>query len=28
VARREWLETADLLNTLPLKEILKWCNKN
>jgi DNA polymerase (family 10) len=25
VARRGWLETADLLNTLPLKGILKWC---
>ncbi|MGQ9647729.1 MAG: DNA polymerase/3'-5' exonuclease PolX [Thermodesulfobacteriota bacterium] len=25
VARRGWLETQDLLNTLSLKEILKWC---
>ena len=25
VARRGWLETKDLLNTLSLKEILKWC---
>jgi DNA polymerase (family 10) len=24
VARRGWLETQDVLNTLPLKEILKW----
>ena len=27
VARRGWLETADILNTLPLKGILKWCGK-
>jgi DNA polymerase (family 10) len=27
VARRGWLETPDLLNTLSLKEILKWCHK-
>ena len=27
VARRGWLETPDLLNTLPLKEILKWCHR-
>jgi DNA polymerase (family 10) len=26
VARRGWLETPDLLNTLPLKGILKWCH--
>lgn len=25
VARRGWLETGDLLNTLPLRGILKWC---
>jgi DNA polymerase (family 10) len=25
VARRGWLGTPDLLNTLPLKGILKWC---
>jgi DNA polymerase (family 10) len=25
VARRGWLETRDVLNTLSLKEILKWC---
>lgn len=25
VARRGWLETQDVLNTLSLKEILKWC---
>ena len=24
VARRGWLENKDILNTLPLKEILKW----
>jgi DNA polymerase (family 10) len=28
VARRGWLETKDVLNTLSLKEILKWCHKN
>ncbi len=28
VARRGWLETQDVLNTLPLKEILKWCHKS
>ncbi len=27
VARRGWLETPDLLNTLSLKEMLKWCHK-
>ena len=27
VARRGWLETQDLLNTLSLKEMLKWCHK-
>ncbi len=27
VARRGWLETPDLLNTLPLKGILKWCRR-
>lgn len=27
VARRGWLETKDVLNTLPLKEILKWCRR-
>ena len=27
VARRGWLESADLLNTLPLKGFLKWCRK-
>ncbi len=27
VARRGWLETKDVLNTLPLEEILKWCQK-
>ena len=26
VARRGWLETPDILNTLPLKGILKWCH--
>jgi hypothetical protein len=26
VARRGWLEAKDVLNTLPLKEILKWCH--
>ncbi len=26
VARRGWLETKDILNTLSLKEILKWCH--
>jgi len=26
VARRGWLETQDLLNTLSLKEMLKWCH--
>jgi len=26
VARRGWLETPDVLNTLPLKGILKWCH--
>jgi len=27
VARRGWLESPDLLNTLPLKGILKWCHR-
>ncbi len=27
VARRGWLETQDVLNTLSLKELLKWCHK-
>ena len=27
VARRGWLESKDILNTLPLKEILKWCRR-
>lgn len=27
VARRGWLETKDVLNTLSLKEILKWCHQ-
>jgi DNA polymerase (family 10) len=27
VARRGWLEAADILNTLPLKGILKWCHR-
>jgi DNA polymerase (family 10) len=27
VARRGWLETKDVLNTLSLKELLKWCHK-
>ncbi|HUL37367.1 MAG TPA: PHP domain-containing protein, partial [Thermodesulfobacteriota bacterium] len=27
VARRGWLETKDVLNTLSVKEILKWCRK-
>jgi len=27
VARRGWLETPDLLNTLSLKEISKWCRR-
>jgi len=27
VARRGWLENEDILNTLPLKSILKWCHK-
>jgi DNA polymerase (family 10) len=26
VARRGWLEAPDILNTLSLKEILKWCH--
>lgn len=26
VAKRGWLETKDILNTLSLKEILKWCH--
>ncbi len=28
VARRGWLETQDVLNTLSLKEILKWCQRS
>jgi DNA polymerase (family 10) len=28
VARRGWLETPNILNTLPLKGILKWCHKS
>jgi DNA polymerase (family 10) len=28
VAKRGWLETADVLNTLSLKEILKWCHQS
>jgi DNA polymerase (family 10) len=28
VARRGWLEAKDVLNTLSLKEILKWCQSN
>ena len=27
VARRGWLETTDVLNTLSLKEILSWCHR-
>jgi DNA polymerase (family 10) len=27
VARRGWLETPDLLNTLPLKGFLNWCSR-
>jgi DNA polymerase (family 10) len=27
VARRGWLETKDVLNTLSLKEMLKWCHQ-
>ena len=27
VARRGWLESQDLLNTLSLKEVLKWCRR-
>ncbi|MGB9628991.1 MAG: PHP domain-containing protein, partial [Thermodesulfobacteriota bacterium] len=27
VARRGWLETQDVLNTLSLKEILRWCHR-
>jgi DNA polymerase (family 10) len=27
VARRGWLETPNILNTLPLKGILKWCHQ-
>jgi DNA polymerase (family 10) len=27
VARRGWLEPPDILNTMPLKEILKWCHR-
>jgi len=28
VARRGWLESKDVLNTLSLKEILKWCHQS
>ncbi len=28
VARRGWLETHDVLNTLSFKEILEWCHSN
>jgi len=28
VARRGWLGTQDVLNTLSLKEILKWCHRS
>jgi len=28
VARRGWLETKDILNTLSLKEMLKWCHQS
>ena len=28
VARRGWLEPIDVLNTLPLKGILRWCHGN
>jgi len=28
VARRGWLESKDVLNTLSLKEILKWCHRS
>jgi DNA polymerase (family 10) len=27
VARRGWLEAKDVLNTLSLKEMLKWCHQ-
>jgi DNA polymerase (family 10) len=27
VARRGWLESRDVLNTMSLKEILKWCQR-
>jgi len=27
VARRGWLETKDVLNTMSLKDILKWCHR-
>ncbi|MCX8117792.1 MAG: DNA polymerase/3'-5' exonuclease PolX [Desulfobacterota bacterium] len=27
VARRGWLERRDVLNTLPLKDLLRWCRK-
>ena len=26
VARRGWLETKDVINTLSLKEMMKWCH--
>ena len=28
VAKKGWLETKDVLNTLSLKEILKWCHRS
>lgn len=28
VARRGWLETNDVLNTMSLEEILKWCHRS
>ena len=28
VARRGWLETKDVLNSLSLKELLKWCHRS
>ena len=28
VARRGWLETKDVLNSLSLKELLKWCRRS
>jgi len=26
VARRGWLETKDVINTLSLREMVKWCH--